>query len=173
MPRTLGKGFVECNTRQRAHGSYSTGKQRLCQVFSVGHSAKTLPRAENDTRQKKSTSRSGNGDGPFAVWQTLGPRQIWPICRVSNYKHSAKLAFLPCVKEGTLGIVTPFVVCQSMGTQQRPFQNPQNLTSLPSVIGQTLGKDVILVPECTEFCHVSTLPSGLHLALGKKALCRV
>jgi len=107
------------------------------------------------------------------MWQTLGPRQIWPICRVSNYEHLAKRAFLPCVKEGTLGIVTPFAVCQSMGTRQRPFQNPQNLASLPSVIGQTLGKDAILVPECTEFCHVSTLPSVLHLALGKRPLCRV
>ena len=33
------------------------------------------------------------------------------------------------------------------------------LASLPSVIAQTLGKEGILVPECTEFCHVSTLPS--------------
>ena len=33
------------------------------------------------------------------------------------------------------------------------------LASLSSVIAQTLGKEGILVPECTEFCYVSTLPS--------------
>ena len=28
------------------------------------------------------------------------------------------------------------------------------LASLPSVTAQTLGKEAILVPECTDFCHV-------------------
>ena len=105
--KTLGKGFAECNTQQRAHDSYSTGKQRLCRVFSVGHSAKTLPRAENDTRRKKYVTE----------W-----KRLWHVCRVSNIRHSAKLGCLPCVKLWALGKSVPFVVCQTLNTRQSlPF----------------------------------------------------
>ena len=98
-------------------------RQRLCRELKT-------------TLGKKSTWRSGNGHGAFAECQILGTRQSLPFCRVSKFRPSANLAclsyvkvwtldkdwFLPCVKEGALGKVAPFVVCQSMGTRQRPFQ---------------------------------------------------
>ena len=79
------------------------------------------------------------------------------VCRVSKVGHSAKVSILPCVKVGALGKsvqfavcqivalgkLTTFAVCHSIGTRQRPFQNRQNLTSLPSVKGLTLGKHAI------------------------------
>jgi len=101
-----------------------------------------LPRAENDTRRKK--------------YVTEG-KQSRHVCRVSMVRHSAKISFLPCVKLGALGKavqfavcqivtlvkLTAFAVCHSMSTRQSPFQYRQNLTSLPSVKGLTLGKHAI------------------------------
>ena len=66
-----------------------------------------------------------------------------------------------------------FAECQILDTQQRLVQNVQMLASLPSVTAQTRVKEAILVPECTDFGHVSYLPSVFTLALGKKPLCRV
>jgi hypothetical protein len=44
---TLGKGFAECNTRQRFH------RQRvLCRVLFFGHSAKILPSVKRHSRKK-------------------------------------------------------------------------------------------------------------------------
>ena len=160
--KTLSKGFVECNTRQRAHDSYSTGKQRLCRVFSVGHSAKTLPRAENDTRQKKKY-----------VTERKRSRHV---CRVSNIRHSAKLGCLPCVKLWALGKSVPFVVCQTLNTRQSlPFcrvskyEYSAKLAFLPCQRGDTrqsgsflpcvkvwaLGKDRSKIHRIWLLCRVS------------------
>ena len=46
-----------------------------------------------------------------------------------------------------------------------------NVDALSSVTAQTLGKEAILVLECTDFGHVSSLPSVFTLALGKMPLC--
>jgi hypothetical protein len=42
---TLGKGFDECNTRQRTLDKYFIGKGFFAEYF-FGHSAKTLPSVE-------------------------------------------------------------------------------------------------------------------------------
>ena len=86
-------------------------------------------------------------------------------------RHSAKLAGLPSVKSRALGKPAFFAECQILDTRQRLAQNVQMLASLPSVTAQTFGKEVILVPECTEICHVSVLPIVFTLALGKRPLC--
>ena len=80
---------------------------------------------------------------------------------------------LPNVKSRALGKHAIFVECEIPGTRQRLAQNIQMLASLPSVTAQTLGKEVILVPECTYFGHVSSLLSVFTLALGKMPLCQV
>ena len=79
----------------------------------------------------------------------------------------------PSVKSGALGKPAFFAECQILDTRQRLAQNVQMLASLPSVTAQTLGKEAILVPECIDFGHVSSLLSVFTLALGKMPLCRV
>jgi len=133
----------------------------------------------------------------------LGTRQTFLICRVSNSRNSANFASLPCVNVQALGKLFLFAVCHGPGTRQTltplPCVTDQALgkastfavchilrtrqtrprmhgilASLPSFIAQTLGKEAILVPECTEFCHMYTLPNIFTLALGKLLLlCRV
>ena len=123
---------------------------------------------------------------PCVNFQALGKHFL--LCRVSQSRHSANtssfvvchtpgtrqtLPPLPCVTFQALGKPSSFAECRIPGTRQTCPKMHRILVSLPSVIAQTLGKEAILVPECTEFCHVYTLPSVLTLALGKKPLCRV
>ena len=103
-----------------------------------------MSRAETDARRKKVTRRRKDGPGAFA--ECPGP-------------DTRKPEF--------------FAECQILDTQQRLVQNVQMLASLPSVTTQTLGKEVILVPECTDFSHVSSLPRVFTLTLSKISLCRV
>ena len=129
----------------------------------------------------------------------MGTRQTFLICRVSNSRNSANFASLPCVNVQALGKLFLFAVCHGPGTRQTltplPCVTDQALgkastfavchilrtrqtrprmhgilASLPSFIAQTLGKEAILVPECTEFCHMYTLPNIFTLALGKLLL---
>ena len=81
------------------------------------------------------------------------------------------MPYLPSVKLRALGKPAIFVECQD--TRQRLAQNVQMLAYLLSVTAQTLGKKAILVPECTDFGHVSSLSSVFTVALGKMSLCRV
>ena len=74
---------------------------------------------------------------------------------------------LPSVKSRALSKPAFFAECQILDTRQRRAQNVQMLASLPSVTAQTLGKEAILVPERTEFYHVSALPS---VTLGKATI---
>ena len=62
------------------------------------------------------------------------------VCRVSNIRHSGKLAFLPCVKVWALGKSGLFAVCQSVNTRQR----------LIFVVCQRGG-----TRQTDSFCHVS------------------
>ena len=77
------------------------------------------------------------------------------------------MAALPSVKYRALGKHGCFAECQILDTRQKLTQNVQMLASLPSVTTQTLGKEAILVRECTDFGHVSVLLSVFTLALGK------
>ena len=142
-------------------------------MFSIRHSANTLPRAETDAQRKKVTRRRRDGHGAFAECPRPNTRQTYLLCRVSNPGHSANVPSLPSVKSQALGKPAFFAECQILDTRQRLAQNIQMFASLPSVTVQTLGKEAILVPECTEICHVSALPSVFTLALGKRPLCRV
>ena len=171
----------------------------LCRVFSFGYSAKILSRAKTDARRKKSNVterrrlrrvcrvsnlrhsanyaslpsvkvRALGKVSSFAECQSSGTRQSFFLCRVSCFRHSAKVLPLPCVKVQALGKASSFAVCQVPDTRQTRPRMLRILASLPSVIAQTLDKEAILVPECTEFCHVYTLPSVLTLELDKRPL---
>ena len=142
-------------------------------MFSIGHSTNTLPRAETNARRKKVTRRRRDGHCAFVECSGPDTRQTCHLCRVSNLGHSANLSSLPSVKSRALGKPSIFVECQILNTRQRLAQNVQMLASLPSVTAQTLDKVAILVPKCTDFDHVSSLPSVFTLALGKIPLCRV
>jgi hypothetical protein len=49
---TLGKGFAECNTRQRTLGKDFIGKEFFAECFFFGHSAKTLPSVKKHSTKK-------------------------------------------------------------------------------------------------------------------------
>ena len=120
----------------------------LCQVFSIGHSANTLPRAETDARRRKVTRRRRDGHGSFAECQLPDTRQTCILCRVPNPRHSAKLPhFVMCQILGTRqscllcqvstprhsAKIPPFVVCQTP-------RHSAKFPCLPSVNSETLGK---------------------------------
>ena len=120
----------------------------LCQVFSIGHSANTLPRAETDARRKKVTRWHGDGHGAFAECQLPDTQQTCILCRVPNPRHSAKLPyFTVCQLPGTWQSVLlcrvstprhsakipPFAVCQTP-------RHSAKFSSLPSVKSETLDK---------------------------------
>ena len=139
--KTLGKGFVECNTRQTAHDIYSADKRLFAEYFLSG-TRQRLCRELKPTLGEKSN---------VTEW-----RRSRRACRVSNLRHSANLPSLPSVKVQALGKASSFVVCQSSGTRQSFFlcrvsssRHSVNLRPLPSVEYQALGKHV---PECTKFC---------------------
>ena len=105
---------------------------------------------------------------PCVTVQALG--KLLLLCRVSQTRHSAKLPPLPCVTFEGLGKPSSFAECRIPGTRQTRPRMHRILASLSSVIAQTLDKEAILVPECTEFCHMYTLPNIFTLAHGKLLL---
>ena len=52
MPQALGKGFAECNTRQKAHCIYSVGKQLFAECF-LSRTRQIVCRVSNLTLSKK------------------------------------------------------------------------------------------------------------------------
>ena len=74
---TLGKKFAECNTRQT-----TAGKELVCRVLHLGHTANTLPCAILAPRQNK------------VHWQTPRGTACLP-CAVTA-RHTANTAPLPC-----------------------------------------------------------------------------
>ena len=84
------------------------------------HSAKTLPSAETNARQKKITWRRGDGHGVFAKCLTasgLGKHDL--VCQVPQPWHSANNACLPSVPAPTLGKWSMFAECHIPDTRQR------------------------------------------------------
>ena len=71
--KTFGKGFAECNTRQKAHDIYSVGKQLFAEYFLIAHSANGLPSVKFDTRQKKVVCR-------VFLQNTLGKGLLFAEC---------------------------------------------------------------------------------------------
>ena len=173
VPQALGKGFAECNTRQTAHGIYSAGKRLFAECFLLGTRQILCRELKPTLGGKKVTRQRGDGHDAFAECPRPDTRQTCHVCRVSNPGHSANLPSLPSVKSRALDKPVIFVECQILDIRQILAQNVQLLTSLPSVTVQTLGKEAILVLECIDFGHVSSLPSVFTLALGKMPLCRV
>ena len=111
-------------------------------MFSIGHSAKILSRAETDARRKKSN--------------VTERRRLRRVCQVSNLRHSASYASLPSVKVRALGKASSFAECQSSGTRQSfflcrvsCFRNSAKLLPLSCVKVQALGK-----ASSFAVCHV-------------------
>jgi hypothetical protein len=109
---TLGKGFVECNTRQRTLGELYIGNSLFAEYFLSG-TRQRICRVSFDTRQRKVTvTAPSDGDGSFAECREanfvecllsrpsaktapVGP-SVSP-CAESSRRHSAKEASLPSV----------------------------------------------------------------------------
>jgi hypothetical protein len=80
---TLGKGFAECNTRQRTLGELYIGNSIFAEHFLTG-TRQRLCRVPFGTRQRKVTvTAPSDGDGSFAECHG-DTRQRRFICRVSG-----------------------------------------------------------------------------------------
>jgi hypothetical protein len=189
---TLGKGFAECNTRQRTLGELYIGNSLFAEYFLSG-TRQRLCRVSFGTRQRKVTvTAPSDGDGSFAEcipWHSAN-RPILPSvrpsaktgpvdptaspCAESSSRHSAKETSLPSV--------------WWTGTRQRTLQWAPLPVSLPSVLATALDKDVFAGSQVSFFveCHCQhsakmvlpvprfpSLPSAMVIALGKASLCRV
>jgi len=103
-PKTYGKGFAVCRTRQPA-----VGKGHLCHVLFVGHMAKTLSCAFSDPRQ---LFRAHVAQHLCRVLYRPGTRQSPVLCRVLGHLHMANNVQGHCF-EGF------FAVCHGKCTRQR------------------------------------------------------
>jgi hypothetical protein len=136
---TLGKGFAECNTRQRTLGELYIGNNLFVEYFLSG-TRQRLCRVPVGTRQRKVTvTAPSDGDGSFA--ECL----LW---------HSAKRPILPSVS--------------SRGPRQRLVQWAPPPVPVPRALvgtrqrrllcrvsgGLTLGKEPSSGPLCQYLCRV-------------------
>jgi hypothetical protein len=148
---TLGKGFAECNTRQRTLGELYISNSLFAEYFLSGTRQRVCrvpDRVPSGTQQKKVTvTAPSDGDGSFA--ECL----LW---------HSAKRLILPSV-------------C-SRGPRQRRVQWAPPPVPVPRALvgtrqrsllcrvsgGLALGKESSSGPLCQSLCRVSCLrPRGL------------
>ena len=156
---TLGKGFAECNTRQRTLGELYIGNSLFAEYFLSG-TRQRICLVPFGTRQRKVTvTAPSDGDGSFAecrLWHSA-KRPILPSvrpsaktgpvgptaspCAESSSGHSAKEASLPSA--------------DWTGTRQRTLQWAPLPVPLPSALATTLDKDGFAGSQVSFFaeCH--------------------
>jgi hypothetical protein len=147
---TLGKGFAECNTRQRTLGELYIGNSLFAEYFLSG-TRQILCRVSFDTRQRKVTvTTPSDGDGSFA--ECL----LW---------HSAKRLILPSVcssgprQRRVQWAPPPVPVPRALeGTRQRRL-----LCRVSS--GLALGKESSSGPLCQSLCRVPWQQHSAKMAL--------
>ena len=111
-PYAHGKGFAVCRTRHS-----DVGKCVLCRVPFIGHTAKPLPCAKADPRQKK---KAGTWE---VTWRPPLPcawrrrtRQSSNVCRVPWLWHTVNIGFFAvchgfCTRQRSLILYFLFVYC--------------------------------------------------------------
>jgi hypothetical protein len=94
-PKTLGKGFAECNTRQRALGSEYSGKDVFAECLLSGTRQRFC--LVSGRRSAKKSRHDGvwdrDGSLPSALWKALGKGPS--LCRAPSVRRSAKAGSLP------------------------------------------------------------------------------
>jgi hypothetical protein len=150
--KTLGKGFAECDTRQRRLDKQCIGKA-LCRVLFLGHSTKRFAECQGALGKEKWPLRrrvTEMASLPSVFPEALGKESIFAECHLG---HSAKDPPGRVLMSGSL----PSATC---GTRQSvPLcRVPQTLHS---------AKNLYLCPG------LGSLPSAMVLTLGKEPLCRV
>jgi hypothetical protein len=147
---TLGKGFAECNTRQRTLGELYIGNSLFAEYFLSG-TRQRICRVPFDTRQRKVTvTTPSDGDGSFA--ECL----LW---------HSAKRLILPSV-------------CYSGPRQRRVQWAPPPVPVLRALVGTpqrrllcrvsnglALDKESSSGPLCQSLCRVPWQQHSAKMAL--------
>jgi hypothetical protein len=175
VSQTHGKGFAECNTRQRTLGELYIGNRLFAEYFLSG------------TRQRKVTvTAPSDGDGSFAeclLWHSAkrpilpsvcsrGPRQRlvqWtpPPVPVPRALAGTRQRRLLCRVYPPVGpFASIFAECLGNSTRQRYLcRFPGSL--LVECHCQHSAKMALPVPR------FPSLPSAMVIALGKAILCRV
>jgi hypothetical protein len=132
--KTLGKGFAECNTRQRRLVKQCIGKASFAECFLSGTRQNSLPSA-----RKVAVTAPGDGDGSFVE------------CLL---RHSAKKSALPSAFQAALGKEYFFAECHKRHSAKKPPGRVPMSGSLPSASDITLGKEpkpvsrFVLFVEC-------------------------
>jgi hypothetical protein len=148
-PKTLGKGFVECRTRQRRLGKQYIGKCFFTEYFFSGTRQRGLSIVREHSAKK--SGRYGDEVTETASLPSVkdDTRQRLHLCRVSSRKHSAKNTSLPSVLWDTRqrarqgGSSTPHVRLFA----ECSVRHSANPASLPSARDITLGKVPKSVPR--------------------------
>jgi hypothetical protein len=163
---TLGKGFAECNTRQRTLDELYIGNRLFAEYILLG-TRQRFCRVLFDTRQRKVTVTAPNdGDGSFAECLPRHSAKTGPVgptassCAESARRHSAKKATLPSV--------------WWTGTRQRVLQWAPLSVPLPSALATSLGKDGFAGSQVSFFaeCH-GQHSAKMALPVPSYLLCRV
>jgi hypothetical protein len=113
---------LPCATGTRQRAEKHSAKDLPSVTFDKEHTASTVPANSSfakcflsGTRQRLCRElKTTLGEKKYVT----GWKRSRHVCRVSNIRHSAKLAFLPCVKGWALGKACLFAVCQSLGPRQ-------------------------------------------------------
>jgi hypothetical protein len=131
-PKTLGKGFAECRTRQRRLSKQYIGKGFFAEYFFSDTRQRGLPSAREHSAKKSGrygaevTETASLPSVKDDTWQRLH------LCRVSSRKHSAKNTSLPSAL---------------WDTRQRARQRGSPCQALCRVLCAALGK-ACLFAEC-------------------------
>jgi len=102
-PYTLGKGFAECNRRQRSLGKAGDGKGFFAEGLLSGTRQRLYRVPVKHSAKKSCLTAPVDGYGCFAERLTGALRKARSLCRVSLALHSAKVAALLSAYLVTLG----------------------------------------------------------------------
>jgi hypothetical protein len=170
--KTLGKGFVECDTRQIKLDELYIGNGFFV-VYFLSSTRQRLCRVSTGTRQRKvAIMATGNGEGAFA--------------ECSLYRHSTKSISLPSVLGDTRQRVSIFTECppdlhSSKRSPTGPFvsnfgectrRHSTKVASLPSAKATAVSKEALPVPRPTFFVECYDLDTR-QSSYSKEVLCQV
>jgi hypothetical protein len=147
---TLGKGFAECNTRQRTLGELYIGNSLFAEYFLSG-TRQRFCRVPSDTRQRKVTvTVPSDGDGSFAeclLWHSAKRLILPSVCARGPRQRRVQWAPPPDpVPRAPLGTRQRSLLCRVSG-------------------GLALGKESSSGPLCQSLCRVPWQQHSAKMAL--------
>jgi hypothetical protein len=163
-PKTLGKGFTECRTRQRRLGKQYIGKDLFAEYFLSGTRQRSLPSAREHSAKK------------FAECQGALGKEKWLLRRRGNgddFFAECQGRPLPSVFQEALGKEYIFAECPLGHSAKSPPGRVPMSGSLPSARDITLGKVSKPVPRCWLFAECYDTDTRQNASLPSVTLGKV